>query len=695
MGHTHFMKYPSALFAALAAFIVLLSCRADAQEAPPQITVTTSDSAATLSAVTDGVAAGSPLPLLLTLKPQPGWHTYWQNPGDAGAPLDLTWHLPDGWQAAPIRWPLPERIETPPLVSFGYSGPVTFPLTITPPATLAGSETTLAVDARYLVCADTCIPQRVTLHLKLPVVATPHMLATNAWDTAQASLPQDTAPLTPGISRNGTTVQLTFPSASLPAGDWREAAFFPLPTGALVHSAAQQPQFTPEGLTLTLTPQDGFQGDMPGVLRLTSAEGATLGIPIHTTLPESAAASTSEKPLLVAPHPATLGPLTAVLLAFLGGLILNIMPCVFPVLSLKVLALSRHSGREHRETLRESLAYAFGVIGSFVALAGILLLLRSAVGELGWGFQLQEPWFVGALALLLFAVGLNLSGVYEIPQLWQGSQPHRQGLLQSALTGVLAVLLATPCTAPFMAPAIGFGLTQPPLVTLAIFAALGFGFALPFIIAGLYPRLLGFLPRPGGWMLTFRRVLAFPMYASAIWLVWVVAQQSTPNGVGLVLVGGLILAGALLLGRHLGRSGGFVLALLTGLSLLSLLQAVPSAPTQQITATAETFSEERLASLRAAGQPVFVNVTAAWCITCKLNERLVLKRPEVQSLFQERGVTMLIADWTRGDPAITAYLRSFDREGVPLYVYYAPSKQPSVLKQILNVIHVTEIINEG
>jgi thiol:disulfide interchange protein DsbD len=697
-----FMRIPfsPAFFSLLAGLALLSPCMAaHGQDTPAQVTATASDSTATLTAVKDGVTAGA-LPLLLTITPPPGWHTYWQNPGDAGAPLELAWELPQGFAADPLRWPVPERINTPPLVSFGYSGPVTFPITLKTPDGLSTPETRLSVAARYLVCAETCIPQTVTLTLMLPNVAAGQLLAPEAWASATTALPQEMSSLLPASTvRKGETVQVTFTRATLPPGDWQAAFFFPLPTGALIHSAPQNPRITADALTLTLIPQEGFSGEMPGLLRLTAGDGATVGLYITTTLPAAPAradaAPTPEIPTAATPRPAALAPLTALLLAFLGGLILNIMPCVFPVLSLKVLALSRHGQKEHGETLRESLAYAAGVISSFIALAGALILLKGAAGQLGWGFQLQEPWFVGALAQLLFAVGLNLSGVYEIPQLWHGNQPHRHGLVQSFLTGVLAVLLATPCTAPFMAPAIGFGLAQPPLVTLAIFIALGFGFALPFVIAGVFPRLLRFLPRPGGWMLTFRRVLAFPMYASAVWLVWVLAQQSTPNGVGLLLLGGLVLSGTLTFAPRLRPVPKMIAVTLTVICVGMLLRSVPATPPREATVSTETFSEELLASLRQAGKPVLVNVTAAWCITCKLNERLVLRRPDVQALLKAHGVTMLTADWTQGDPAITAYLQSFDRAGVPLYVYYASSQKVFVLPQILSVTTVTESINKG
>lgn len=698
------IPFPTAFFSALAGLTLLLPVTAaHGQDAPAQVTATASDSTATLTAVTDGVAAGSPLPLLLTLTPQPGWHTYWQNPGDAGAPLELAWALPQGFAADPVYWPVPERIDTPPLVSFGYSGPVTFPITLKTPDGLSTPETRLSVAARYLVCAETCIPQTVTLTLMLPNVATSQSLAPEAWASATTALQQERPSLLPATTvRKGKTVQVAFSRATLPPGTWQDAFFFPLPTGALIHSAPQNPLFTADGLTLTLTltPQEGFSGEISGLLRLTARDGTAVGLPVAIPLPAAPAARaetppTSEIPTAATPRPAALAPLTALLLAFLGGLILNIMPCVFPVLSLKVLALSRHGQKEHGETLRESLAYAAGAISSFVALAGALILLKGAAGQLGWGFQLQEPWFVGALALLLFAVGLNLSGVYEIPQLWRGNQPHRHGLVQSFLTGVLAVLLATPCTAPFMAPAIGFGLAQPPLVTLAIFTALGFGFALPFVMAGVFPRLLRFMPRPGSWMLTFRRVLAFPMYASAVWLVWVLAQQSTPNGVGLLLLGGLVMSGTLTFAPRLRPLPKIVAVTLTAICMIVLLRSVPATPPREATVSTETFSEERLASLRQAGKPVLVNVTAAWCITCKLNERLVLRRPDVQALLKAHGVTMLTADWTQGDPAITAYLQSFDRAGVPLYVYYASSQKVFVLPQILSVTTVTESINKG
>jgi thiol:disulfide interchange protein DsbD len=377
--------------------------------------------------------------------------------------------------------------------------------------------------------------------------------------------------------------------------------------------------------------------------------------------------------------------------ALLGGLLLNLMPCVFPILAMKAMALARLSGAARREVRAHAASYTAGVLACFLGLAGLLIGLRGAGVAAGWGFQFTAPAFVAGLAWLMLAVGLNLSGVYTMggPAGAGAGLAARGGHAGSFFTGALAVLVATPCTAPFMAAAVGAALAMPAAETLLVFAALGLGLAAPYALLGLFPGLAGRLPRPGGWMEALRQGLAFPMYGAAAWLAWVLAQQAGPDGL-LLLLGGAVLIGfaawALGLAQRGGGRIGRVLAGVAAIGALALLPGLAAAPPAAASteAQAEAWSAPRVAALQAEGRPVFVNLTAAWCITCKVNERLVLRSGAVQAAFAGRNLAYLAGDWTQGDPVIGALLREHGREGVPLYLLYpAGGGAPQVLPQVL------------
>jgi thiol:disulfide interchange protein DsbD len=433
-----------------------------------------------------------------------------------------------------------------------------------------------------------------------------------------------------------------------------------------------------------------------GILVLTGSDGRVDALDLEAIpgpVPAAALALAGESDL---------GLLTAMLFAVLGGLILNLMPCVFPVLSMKALALA--AKRDAPDAARVSaLAYGAGVLVSFVALAGVLIALQAGGAAVGWGFQLQQPLFVTLLALLMFAVGLNLSGLYEIgggALAGAGEKlTHASGAAGSFFTGVLAVVVATPCTAPFMGAAMGYALTQNAVFALAVFLALGIGFALPFVLLGVFPRALGFLPKPGAWMTSLRQILAFPMYGAAIWLVWVLSLQAGPDGLLVGLASALALAfGLWALGRAqmsdgFGRRAGYATAAIAVLGAAALTSytgtfSPPAVAATQATAESviayEPYTAARLEALRAEGRPVFINATAAWCITCLVNERVALSGDGLKTEFEQKKVAALKADWTNGNAEITALLQAQQRSGVPLYLYYAPGAQtPVVLPQIL------------
>lgn len=650
-----------------------------AQESAP---VASPRATVTLLAERSAIAPGEPFRLMLHQRLAPGWHTYWRNPGDAGAPPEITfdWARP-GWQAGELQFPAPSRKPFGPLMNFGYSGEVGFLIEVTPPPDLRpGDYVTITADATWLVCADICIPEDGRFTLGLDVAATAVPALAERFRAAEAALPR-AAPFTARFAFAGPRGALTIQGAGFSPSAVREASFFPDGAG-VIENAPEQRLTRREGeITLDLIrgPAE-LPARLSGVLTLTDAAGVRGAYLIEAT-PGG-------------PLPASPLPLWQVLaFAALGGLILNLMPCVFPVLAMKAMAMAKLGGAARGAIRIEAASYTAGVVLAFLAVGGLMLGLRAAGGGAGWGFQFTYPAFVAGMAWLMLAVGLNLSGVFQIGGSIGAGQglTERGGAVGSFFTGVLAVVVATPCTAPFMATAIGAALVLPATATLAIFGAMGLGLALPYALLGVFPGAGRFLPRPGAWMERLRQFLAFPMYAAAAWLVWVLAQQSGPDGVLTALVGAVLIALAAWAWGVAQQSGrtprrlGEALALAAVLGALALLPLLGTAPPAAAAATqGEAWSAPRLAELRAEGKPVFVNLTAAWCISCKVNERVAIHTDAVQRAFEAAGVVQLTGDWTRGDPAITTLLREHGRDGVPLYLLYpAGGGAPVMLPQIL------------
>ena len=643
----------------------------------------------TLAAEAAAVAPGETLSVGLRLRLAPGWHSYWQNAGDAGAPPEVTLTLPEGATAGPILWPIPDRVPYGPLVNFGYEGEVLLPMRVSVPASLApGDSFPIRAEATWLVCADVCIPEEGSFALTLPVapagVSSP--LLAPLFEATARLLPRP-APWTARAGASGGHASLALEGAGLGPATVREAFFFPAAPGLLANAAAQPLALREGGLTLGLTLAEGATpAALEGTLVLRDGGGQRAGFEISAGIggPAETVTQAAAVPLW-----------QAVLLALAGGLILNLMPCVFPVLAMKAMALARLGGAQRREIRLHAGAYTAGVLVCFAAIGGLLMALRAAGVAAGWGFQFTQPAFVAAMAWLMLAVGLNLSGVYAVGGTVGAGQAlaARGGWVGAFATGALAVLLATPCTAPFMATALGAALTLPPAATLAVFLALGLGLAAPYAALGLLPGLARGFPRPGAWMERLRQGLAFPMYGAAAWLVWVLAQQVGPDGVLLSLGGAVLLAAGLWglglaqqAGARRGRLAGTAAAGLAVLAALALLPRLSAAPAIAGVAEAgsEAWSVARVAELRAERRPVFVNATAAWCITCQVNERVALRGAAVRDAFAARNVAYLKADWTRGDPAIAALLREHGRDGVPLYLYWAPgAAAPVLLPQIL------------
>ncbi|WP_439817058.1 protein-disulfide reductase DsbD family protein [Zavarzinia sp. CC-PAN008] len=677
----------------------------------------------------------------LRFKLIPGWHTYWSNPGDAGEPPRLTWTLPPGFTADEIAWPNPKRIPYGPLMSYGYEHEVTMPVALTVPADAAPASTvSLGLEATWLVCAEICVPEEGRFTLDLPVAAAAGGTNAAHWIGFEKALAAQARPL-PGSARaslaDGTLVlDVAVPelATAQAAGRISDIWFFPESYGILEHAAPQR--FAASGQDLRLEVQAGTMlatraEPVRGLLVVTQdtadgprTDGFAVAAAYAAPRPDAAAGASTTPPAPVQGGSAGLTQTTtpaadgiglgqALLWALLGGLILNLMPCVFPILWMKALGFVEQAHRPAHLRVH-GLVFTAGVLVTFAALAGLLIAVKAAGAAVGWGFQLQSPLVVTLLAYLMFALGLNLTGVFELGGRLQGvgqGLAERSGHAGAFFTGALAVVVATPCTAPFMGAAIGFAMTQGWAVALAVFLALGLGLALPYLLLSLMPGLARRLPRPGPWMTTLRQLLAFPMYATAIWLVWVLAQQAGPDAVAVVLVGALLIALGLWLWGRVAASGGWGLvgrgvgiAALAGAIALAVLGGSTLGPAPASAALPgasgsgpvhEAYSADRLGALQAQGTPVFVNMTAAWCITCLVNERVALSGEAVRDDFARAGITYLKGDWTRQDPQITAFLERFGRSGVPLYVLFpkpGSGRQPEVLPQILTPDIVAEAV---
>jgi len=680
--------------------------------------VKTENAEAELVAATDAIVAGQPLQAGLRIEHDRGWHTYWLVPGDSGLPTRITWSLPEGWSAGPIEWPVPQRFPVGPLMNFGYDGELLLPVMLSPPAALAPGQTVeLRARADWLICADVCIPGGADLKLVLPVreAAAPSRQAA-LFAATRARIPQPTVLAQAGATIEESRIRLAFAPATAP----REVLFFPL-EASRIEPAAPQVLRSEGGLAaLYLTAARPVAADLTrlkGVLVVDGGpEGASRGGWAGVVdVPLSAGAVANVGGATAAGYGAgtlSIGLLGALVGAFIGGLILNLMPCVFPVLSLKLLSLVQHQRAEdaahipHPRLAAHGAAFTGGVVASFVLLAALLIALRAGGEELGWGFQLQTPWVVAALATLFFVIGLNLLGAFEFGLGGGMASSGAARRLQtdrvsgSFWTGVLAVVVAAPCTAPFMGAALGYAVTQPAPVALAVFAVLGLGMATPYLLLTLFPALLRRMPRPGVWMERFKQAMAFPMFATAVWLLWVLAQQVDPNSVGLALTA-LVLAGmaawALGLSQRGVRGFRWVALASASLAVYAVVSAtgVEAGGAQARAAKAEAagwqpWSRAEADRLRAAGTPFFVDFTAAWCVTCQVNKQLVLDRANIQRAFEERGVVRMRADWTNRDDDITRELARFGRSGVPMYVLYDRNGQARLLPEILTESKVLE-----
>lgn len=620
----------------------------------------------------------------------PGWHIYWINAGDAGEPPRVDWQLPVGITAGDLQFPAPERLPLGPLMDFGYQHEVLLPIPMRADGSIRpGTKATLRGQLHFLVCSNVCIPGSADLEDTVSVASQPGSPDVNTeplFLAAERALPR-ALPL--GVSvqvqQTKTAFVIRFTGERIAS-----AEFYPYDQNLIDNAAPQIVQPQPDGVRITVEKAQGLQ-QVPATLH------GLLKLPDGTAYQFTSTITAGYIEGRSVPAKRTVGLLRVLGLAFLGGLILNLMPCVFPVLFIKGLALVQFSGHERNRMRTHGAMYALGILVSFWAIVGLLLLLRAGGHHLGWGFQFQSPYFVACMALLFFFLGLSLAGQFEIGLSVTsvgGGLAQRGGYSGSFFTGVLATVVATPCTAPFMGAAIGFALSQSALITLAVFTLLALGLAAPYVLLTLQPAWIRLLPKPGAWMEYLKQAVSIPIFLAVIWMVWVFAQVAGSNGVAALLGGFLLTAVAgWVLGHWPAKWASTTVAIL----LLIAAIALPCLAAEELPARGSTteistqtslwqpFSPQRLAAARAQGKPVFVDFSAAWCLSCQVNERVVLDRSDVEEAFRKSGVVMMRADWTNHDDMITAALAQLGRSGVPTYALYSggPQTAPRLLPEVL------------
>lgn len=691
----------------------------------------------------DAITPGENLVIAIEQTHQDSWHTYWKNPGDSGEPTGISWTLPDGFGDGGLEFPVPHKIAYGPLMNFGYSGKLLLLATITTPATISAPEITLKGDLTWLVCNDICVPEMTTVSLTLPV-ATPDKPAKESdpelFAKARAEMPKKAA-WQGMLEEQDQSLKLVFkPDDEAVLKDIAEGSdyyFFPEEWGIFVNSAPQD--IAVEDGSVEIRAERDTRplskiSNLKGVLSYVSKDGKEKAYALDMAIMPSKAAegglapasdaqnggndTTSAKIAVSGNEADHVTLVQAIILALLGGAILNLMPCVFPVLSMKVLSLVKMSEKEQRHAAAHGLIYTAGILVCFGAIAATLIALKTAGEEIGWGFQLQNPAVVLLLAYLLFVMALNLSGFFQLKGHVLSNIGHKltanHGYSGTFFTGVLATIVATPCTAPFMGTAMGFALTQPSYVAFAVFMALGLGLALPYLVMCFIPSVRKALPKPGAWMETFRQFMAFPLYASVAWLIWVYALQvSGGYGVFLALGGLVLISFSIWITRHTPKRqpwagavhgvsyAALVLALvIVALSSMHAPVSTLEGKVEEAVLDHQPYTGAALDEALKGNDPVFVNMTAAWCITCKVNDKIALSTDATENLFKEKKVTYFQGDWTSRNAEITEFLASYGRSGVPLYVYYGPRDtetgkrpDPQVLPQILTTGLVAEYIN--
>lgn len=657
----------------------------------------------------DVVTAGSSFDVAVVLDIEKDWHSYWKNPGDAGLPTDVQWDLPEGFSITDLRWPYPKKFSDEFGVGFGYEDQVVFFATVRAPTSLQpDTPFLLRGDVRWMACKDSCIPgfSSIETEIQAGVIPKDNLAWTEQITQFINKIPTQDKQI--GVEAKGDGVILSFQSSSVD-----QAFFFPTITGVMDLTKQQSLQQVAVGNYELFVP--GISNDEPlqGVVVIES-EGKTEAFqvqdtefPITGSVMEGASIAKSG----LAESELTFG--VALVMAFVGGMILNCMPCVLPVISFKVMSFIQLANENRKKIFTHSFMFFVGVMASFWALATLLLLLQGYGQAVGWGFQLQEPIFVGMLALGLVVFAMSLFGVFELGTSLSSAAGSKQSqadsLAGSFLNGVLATAVATPCTGPFLGASLGFAATLPPVSAMLIFTMMGLGMALPYLLLGIFPQLLRFLPKPGPWMETFKQLMGFLILATVLWLSWIFAALTSTEGV-MLLMAAFVLAG--LASWVYGRWGSPVRARLTRrlgtmVALVILAVGVVEVFTASLSidervqgkeiagSSWQRFSSDRLQELRASGTPVFIDFTAKWCLICQTN-KAVLHSNSVEKAFEDRGVVTMVADWTKSDPEITEMLRKFGRNGVPLYVLYGrgSDSEPLILPQVLTPELVEQSIKE-
>ena len=660
---------------------------------------------ASLVAAETTIQPGRPVTVALRLVHDAHWHTYWLNPG-TGLATNIKWTLPPGWTAGEIQWPAPTLLKdrTGTVIGNGYDSDLLLPVTLTPPADLAlGTTVELKASANWLMCDDVCMPGKASVSLSLPVAATtaPDPTFGSRLTAAVAALPRADTAWKLSATRDAKNVTLTVRPEKAGAHQPADLHFFS--DDNLV--AYELPQvIKPDnagGFVLTLPISPDGPKDATKLLGVLTSETGWLpnntlrGLRVETAFGAIAAANSnpdnqSPKPIAGSAAPASLA--GTLLLALVGGLILNLMPCVFPVIGIKILGFVNQSGHERGKVVAHGLVFALGVLLSFWSLATVLAVLRAGGDQLGWGFQLQSPVFVFGLAAVMLVFALNMSGVFEFGLSATGVGSNLQtksGLAGSFFTGVLATVVATPCSAPFLAPALGAALTLSTIESFAVFTAIAIGLATPYLLLSIFPSAVKILPRPGAWMETFKQFMAFPLYATVAYLAWVLAGQTTESGSLMALFGLVLIALAVwLYGRTNGPGAKPARArfgVIAGAAILAFGTwtgwPTPPAPTDLVW---EKWSPEAVAKLQAEGRTVYVDFTARWCATCQTNKKIVFHNDDVLKTFRDQKIVTLRADWTNQDPAITAELAKYQRSAVPFNVVWQPGKpEPKILPELL------------
>ncbi len=642
---------------------------------------------AELVSLSPDIAPGGTLQVGLVLTLEEHWHVYWINAGDSGEPPKITWTLPEGITAGPMLFPIPSRLPLGPLMDFGYEDEVAFPVQLTAASSLKPGPTHIDAKVSYLVCREVCIPGKAHLGLNLNVV--PGATAAQPVGALGEALTLIPKPLPPDAKLTVTGGKTDFVLNLTTGGRETNAEFYPSDQDQIANAAPQQIEPTSDGVRLRVRRSDDLKTlpvQLHGVLKLSDNQAYEVTAPVT---PGEVAPAPGSK---VAGSPATssVTTISAIGLAFVGGIILNLMPCVFPVLFLKGLALVQSSGQERKHLRSHGLVYTLGILVSFWIIVAALLILRATGSQAGWGFQLQSPTFIAVLAAGLFFFALSLAGQFDLGLSLTsvgGGLAQKQGYTGSFFTGVLATIVATPCTAPLMGAAIGFALAQPAGITFAVFTALALGLATPYLLLSFQPAWTRILPRPGAWMEILKQLTAVPLFGTAIWLAWVYGNLHSGNSQGVDHLTRLLwcFLALAIAGWALGKWPANWKSAIAALLIAAVGLAIPLYQPKDTTLVWAPYSQQSLDQARAAGHPVFIDFTAAWCLSCQVNERAVLKSADVQHQFSKNNVTLLKADWTQYDPEITKQLASVNRSGVPTYVIYPAMKNSSadVLPELL------------